>query len=35
MRRTSRLLLPWAVLPVALAAIALIDWLRHRGASQP
>ena len=24
-----RLLAPWAILPAALALIALIDWLKH------
>jgi hypothetical protein len=27
--RVWRFLLPWAVLPLALAIITLVDWLRH------
>jgi hypothetical protein len=28
-RGSWRIFVPWAVLPLALAVIALVDWLKH------
>jgi hypothetical protein len=33
--RAWKLLLPWAVLPLALAIITAVDWLRHAGRRTP